>query len=97
MSHPAKITTCSYCGQRAAISIDARSHHDLSCGSCGGPVTVGRSAAPGAHGCELQTREVLLQNSQKRAEKKSKKKQKRKSTFRWLVGEAIDVIEDIFD
>ena len=33
-----KITTCCYCGSRAALVLRGKERHELSCGSCGAPI-----------------------------------------------------------
>lgn len=100
MTYPAKITTCCYCGQRAAMALGSQVKQELTCDSCGGPVQIVKTVSSKTHRAKesvLKTRAYTVAQGEKRNAKKLEKKKKRKSTFRWLVEEAKDVIEDILD
>ena len=61
MPHATKITTCCYCGARAALVLRGQTRHDLSCASCGAPIHVMKrlqapSPAPGTQAGEPQPR-----------------------------------------
>ena len=98
MPHFTKIATCNYCGTRAALVLSGEVRHELACSGCGAPL----------HDLKLMParkadRKTFKPSRYERYEKAPKtsrkppKKKKRKSTARWLLGEAADLIEDIFD
>ncbi|WP_425092472.1 hypothetical protein [Tropicimonas sp. S265A] len=97
-----KIATCSYCGARSMLVPTARDGHELACSSCGAPI----------HELKwLKTREPghkKLQRSTPHAPKKQRfdhddrsgykrRKKRRKPLWQKALGEAADLIEDIFD
>lgn len=93
MGYPTKITTCCYCGARAALVLDA-SRHELSCASCGAPLhnikklPVKRSAPPKRD----------MQVAPPKAVKKPKKVKKKKSwRFKDALEDIFDLVEDILD
>ncbi len=99
-----KIATCCYCGTRAALVLRGKTHHELSCQSCGAPLqalkmlpkTPERVTAPAA----TPTRPEPKKRREKRDEdgrKKKRKLKKRKGFGARLWEEFWDEIEDIFD
>lgn len=104
MAHTTKIATCSYCGSRAALVL-GRDRHELACDRCGAPLhdmkrlksdDAARSdrkevLGHGKHKRPYATPEPKKYHSRKRPRKR------RKSLMRYVLEEAIDVIEDIFD
>lgn len=104
MAYPTKITTCCYCGTRAALVLRGKASHELSCGSCGAPIHVMKRLAlepePVRKRVEKSKPAISHRPAPKRFEqsyKKPKKRKRRKSALRWFIEEAKDVIEDIFD
>ena len=100
MAHPTKITTCCYCGARAALVLRGKVSHELSCSSCGAPIHVMKRvplepAAPARR--EAPRKAVSHRAPPKSFDKPKKRKKKRKSALRWLAEEAWDVLEDVFD
>lgn len=98
MPHPTKITTCCYCGSRAALVLRGEVSHELSCSSCGAPIHVMKrlTRTPAPKPSSAPKPSISHQAPRKRF-KPSKKKKRRKSALRWFVEEAKDAIEDIFD
>ena len=103
MAYPTKIATCCYCGTRAALVL-GRDRHELTCSSCGAPLhemkrlrqdpvpTPGRyqdQPKPPRHPRDRRDTRAYLAWSGK--------PKKRKGLMRYILKEAIDVIEDIFD
>ncbi len=107
MGYPTKIATCCYCGTRAALVL-GQDRHELSCSSCGAPLhdlkrlrkepDAPRSSeahrsqrsypsAP-AYGAGAKNQQWLA---------KRRKPKKRKGLMRYLIEEAVDALEDIFD
>ena len=86
-----KIVTCCYCGTRAALVLRGRERHELSCASCGAPL----------HDMKMLRRDhvedrVRVKPSPVRGTRPEKTK-RRKSFGAFLLEEAWDMIEDIFD
>lgn len=98
MAHPTKIATCCYCGTRAALVLTGRDRHELSCSGCGAPLHDLKMLKVDRKGDRepLQTRSGAGYKTPK-PKKKSHKKKKSKPRFGKLLGEAFDIIDDIFD
>lgn len=104
MAYPTKITTCCYCGARAALVLRGKVSHELSCGSCGAPIHVMKRVPlepeprPRDAGPAKAKKPAISHRPPPKSFKKPKyKKKRRKSALRWFIEEAADVIEDIFD
>ena len=103
--HNVKVTTCCYCGSRAALCLRGKTRHELVCGNCGAPLhrmkMMPLTTAPSttvAKPKAVDHRPAPKSAPTKQADKtRSKPAKRRKSTLRWLVKEAWDVVEDIFD
>ena len=108
--HNVKVTTCCYCGSRAALCLRGKTRHELACGNCGAPLhrmkmmpltTQAASytiSKPKAVDHRPAPKSAPKNAPTKQADKtRSKPAKRRKSTLRWLVQEAWDVVEDIFD
>jgi len=105
MGYPTKIATCCYCGTRAALVL-GKDRHELTCSSCGAPLhdmkrlpdtgkkpKKQRAYAPyGGYPAE-QPHTYVAHAEHAR----TKRRKKRKSLMRYMVKEAFDVLEDIFD
>jgi len=97
-----KIATCCYCGTRAALVLSGRIQHELACASCGAPlhdlkampVSRGTARQPDARGT---ARHPDTRGPTRPAKPLKRKKRRKKSLGKRLLGEALDVIEDIFD
>lgn len=95
-----KITTCCYCGTRAALVLRGEKHHELSCSTCGAPLQalkmlpIPRETQPSR---TPQSREKPRYSTPERKVRKPKKKKKFKSFKRRLWDEFWDEIEDLFD
>lgn len=85
-----KIATCCYCGTRAALVLTGKDRHELTCSSCGAPLHDLKMLRADHHG------KPDLAGPPKHAKPKKAKK-KRKSPARRLLGEAFDLLDDIFD
>ncbi|NNE87810.1 MAG: hypothetical protein HKN27_07010 [Silicimonas sp.] len=108
-----KIATCCYCGSRAALVLRGHERHELACANCGAPLhdlkmlrkdhdgargTVRLSRArPAAHLKPAWDERERDGYDPRPRHTRRKPKKRRKSTARWLLEEAWDVIEDIFD
>ena len=100
MSYPAKITTCCYCGTRAALVLRGKVSHELSCGSCGAPIHVMKRLLlepKPQRQLQKERKPAISHKAASKSFKKPKKKKRRKSTLKWLFEEAKDVAEYIFD
>mgnify|MGYP002629219513 CR=1 FL=1 len=102
-----KVATCCYCGTRAALVLRGKTRHELSCSACGAPLhdlkimpmsgsdrparNTSRRAPPVPHDV------VRPMHKDARKADKSARKYKKKSRMRHFLGEAFDLIEDIFD
>jgi len=106
-----KIATCCYCGTRAALVLSGRIQHELACASCGAPlhdlkampVSRGTGRQPVSRGTARQpvsrgtARQPDARGPTRPAKPLKRKKRRKKSLGKRLLGEALDVIEDIFD
>lgn len=89
MPHGTKIATCCYCGTRAALVLTGRDGHELACASCGAPLHDLKA---------LKTQPAPAKPGKPRMKpSKPKKKKRKKSLSRKLMGEAFDLLDDIFD
>lgn len=99
-----KVATCCYCGAKAALVLSGKQHHELTCSSCGAPLSklkmlpkagyeTGKAHAKMKHSAPLRGEYVAPGE----ARKKGKKPKKKKSLFQRALEEAFDVVEDIFD
>ena len=104
MSYSTKIATCSYCGARAALVL-GRDRHELACDRCGAPLHDMKRLKVD-DGKKSQEKQTLGHGLHKRPYhardeyddyKRRKKRKKRKSLMRYVLEEAVDAIEDIFD
>ncbi len=98
MPHATKIATCNYCGTRAALVLTGEVRHELACSGCGAPLH-DLKLMPAARKSQRKASKPARYDRYERPQpaRKPPKKKKRKSTARWLLGEAVDLIEDIFD
>lgn len=98
-----KIATCCYCGTKAALILRGNVRHELSCSSCGAPLhdlkmlradhpEDGRTVRPSPIRPNVRPEQVTGYRQMPR-----KKIKRRKGLGRWLLEEAWDSIEDIFD
>ncbi|MDG2451818.1 MAG: hypothetical protein P8M63_03155 [Paracoccaceae bacterium] len=103
-----KIATCCYCGTRAALVLSGRERHELACSNCGAPLhdlkMLPKRADAGAGRTSASTATPARPKPVHRSEPLHKKPRynkknnnKKKSLTRWLLEEAKDAIEDIFD
>ena len=103
MGYPTKITTCCYCGARAALVLNGKVRHELACSSCGAPLHEMKKIPVAREGdVELVDRPKSAPRAKWKADsaykpKKVKKKKKRKSLLKSVFEEAFDFVEDIFD
>ena len=99
-----KVATCCYCGTKAALVLTGKVSHELSCGSCGAPLSKLKMLPKQMAAAPSQERPLSFSHpvgpSSKR-NKKQRNKPKKKSKFRYLGRKAMeevwDVVEDIFD
>ncbi|MEL7344101.1 MAG: hypothetical protein AAFN59_04475 [Pseudomonadota bacterium] len=100
MTTQSKIATCCYCGTRAALVFSDKGRHELACSACGAPLhdlKMLKSAHPGQREL-IKPRKGKSYGATERDKPSKKKKKKKKSGFaEWLMDDAWDFIEDIFD
>ena len=107
MPHTPKIATCCYCGARAALVL-GEGRHELACASCGAPLhdlkrlpveAVERHRDNPRLPARAPEPEAVshAKPARRPPPRPAKTRKKRKSFTRWLVEEAFDAIEDIFD
>ena len=92
-----KIATCCYCGTRAALVLTGRERHELSCSSCGAPLHEMKMLKTEAKAEKPRAKPSRTRPEHSYRPVKHKRKKKRKSRGRWMMEEAWDLIEDIFD
>jgi hypothetical protein len=99
-----KIATCCYCGSRAALVLRGKERHELSCASCGAPLHEMKMLRSdhGSHGPLIRPSGVRAAPEPARytprtETRRPKRTPRRKSFGRWVLEEAWDAIEDIFD
>ena len=102
MGYPTKVTTCCYCGARAALVLKGKTRHELACSSCGAPLHDLKMLPKDRSGDrELvkpsRTTGAYAQRSAKPKKHKKKKKKSFFGRFGDVFDDAFDVIEDIFD
>ncbi|CUH75841.1 hypothetical protein [Tropicibacter naphthalenivorans] len=85
-----KIATCTYCGTRAALVLTGDTQHELACASCGAPLHDMKSL-------KAESKPKPLKPHKQKLPKPQKKQKKKKSLGQRFLGEAFDLIEDIFD
>ena len=90
-----KIATCCYCGTRAALRLQGKTRHELTCSNCGAPLRKmkmipAQVTAPAA---------TPTRPAHPTAKNKKPRKSKRKASRIWakIWDEVEDVFEDIFD
>lgn len=96
-----KVITCCYCGVESAFLPDQQLHA-LVCSTCGAPLKAQKQRPLAPHKGAKQPQTTGLHHlpaSFGKLEKplKRKKQKKKKPSWRKMLGEAFDVIEDIFD
>ena len=103
MAYPTKIATCCYCGTRAALVL-GRDRHELTCSSCGAPLHEMKRLRqdPAPTSARYQDQPKPPRHPRDRRDARAYlawngKPKKRKGLMRYILKEAIDVIEDIFD
>ncbi len=102
-----KITTCCYCGTRAALVLRGKDRHELACSNCGAPIhtmkmlpkTAERSQTP-----VVMDRGARCRKSKKRYEhyeeypvSRPGKRRKSKGFGRKVMSGLWDIIEDVVD
>ena len=74
---PHKVTTCCYCGTRAALVLSGTTRHELACGSCGAPLhVIKKLRSDSKTGQERREAPVQAVHHTKPVKQKHKKKQK---------------------
>lgn len=104
MAYTTKIATCCYCGSRAALVL-GKDRHELTCASCGAPLHDMKRFREATPARPVRTAGPSQPSSHQPSRSRPvhqeplprKYPKKRKSIMRFLVKEAFDVIEDIFD
>ncbi|WP_135501640.1 hypothetical protein [Roseovarius aestuariivivens] len=104
-----KITTCSYCGMRAALIFD-EGLHELTCRACGAPIhemkfmpqapdKQRKKYSPGAAVRQRMRREAEteVRGDLSRHPERRRPVKRRKPLARKMIEELWDVVEDIFD
>lgn len=93
MQPQTKLATCCYCGKRTALQLNARDGHELACGACGAPLH--NMKALKVEGLEKPKKEKYAKPA--KVKYKKEKKKKKKPLWSRALGEAFDVLDDIFD
>ena len=94
MPHSPRIATCSYCGTRAALVLRGEGRHELTCSSCGAPLhALKRLPAEVDHAAPRKAKPAHAPEKPR----KPNRAKTRKSRARWLLGEVVDLVEDVFD
>lgn len=99
-----KITTCCYCGSRAALVLRGKERHELSCNACGAPLHAlkmlpkvsDQGTAPAATPTRPKPKKPKTTCDAHKA-RKPKKKRIRKSFGRKVLSGIWDVMEDVVD
>ncbi|WP_341366439.1 hypothetical protein [Yoonia sp. BS5-3] len=86
-----KITTCCYCGNRAALVLRGKERHELSCNACGAPLHAMKMLPKDGGGKKRSSKPP------KHDDPRAKKEKKRKSFGSRVVSGLWDVIEDVVD
>ena len=99
-----KIVTCCYCGTRAALVLQGKVRHELSCSNCGAPLHDLKMIPREDVGKKRELLDPWSSPSKQtkgktpaRKAKKKKLRKKRKSFAQRAFEEVFDVIEDILD
>ena len=93
--HQVKVAKCCYCGNKTVLQLTARDGHELACGSCGAALHE-MKALKSASGHKPKHEPKGTAGVHAKA-KTSKKAKKSKPFWKEAMGEAFDIIEDIFD
>jgi hypothetical protein len=103
MGYPTKIATCCYCGTRAALVL-GRDRHELSCSNCGAPLhdmkrfrQEPEPVMPRRTHAGESRRPLPERPAERTFPRVQAPRPKRRRLMRYLIREAIDVLEDIFD
>lgn len=99
-----KITTCCYCGTRAALVLRGKDRHELTCSNCGAPIHAMKMLPMAA---KRDSRSATKHKPAKRAKQRDyyddyaghrpKKRRKTKTFGRKVMSGLWDVIEDVVD
>ena len=98
-----KIATCCYCGTRAALVLRGKTHHELSCSTCGAPLKalkmlpIPREPAKQTIRAKAPQRRQSFYSAPEKKVSKSRKMKKFNSFKRRIWDEIWDEIEDFFD
>lgn len=99
-----KVATCCYCGTKAALVLTGRVNHELSCGTCGAPLSKMKMLPKQVVAAPHNERPLTFTHptgAAKNPDKKQHKTPKKRSKLRYLGRKAFeeiwDVVEDIFD
>ena len=106
-----KVATCCYCGTKSALVLSGMTQHELACGTCGAPLhnlkmlPKAKIADPEPNHRGLvkpsrinsKPKDPIKGYKWDKPKKPKKKSKKKKGLGRWLLQEAWDVVEDIFD
>ncbi len=98
MKQSPKIATCCYCGTRAALVLSGENRHELACSSCGAPLHNLKMLRSDHHGKrDLAGAPRKKETKKAYKEYRKPKKKPKKSLGRRFLGEAFDLLDDIFD
>lgn len=96
MRQAPKIATCCYCGTRAALVLKGEGRHELACSACGAPLH-NLKQLPRDHVIDKTRAGPARRRPEMSAKSPIRRKKKKKGFAAWMLEEAFDVIEDIFD
>ncbi|MEP2784902.1 MAG: hypothetical protein ABJO67_15885 [Pseudoruegeria sp.] len=98
MGHQTKITTCCYCGAKAALVLKGKERHELACNTCGAPLhDLKWLKTPDPAHPAHKSKPSKTKPQYHKAKKSKKKSKKKRSLGGFILHEAFDLIEDIFD
>lgn len=96
MRQAPKIATCCYCGTRAALVLKGEGRHELACSACGAPLH-NLKQLPRDHVIDKTRAGPARRRPEMSPKSPIRRKKKKKGFAAWMLEEAFDVIEDIFD
>jgi len=101
VGYPTKIMTCCYCGTRAALVLKEQGRHELSCGSCAAPLhdlkMLPKARVQDAQTIRSSAFRTAAEANYSTIKARSRKGKRRKGVLHWMLDEAWDTLEDVFE
>lgn len=103
-----KIATCCYCGTRTSLAYKSREQQELACSNCGAPLEKVEAVSGGPKKRSEEKKRSRDWDGGKRDwdgrrrdddddDDDRRRKKKKKPLWKRALGEAIDIVDDIFD